>query len=133
MNFNSWQFLIFLPIVVLLYWILPKKFRWVMLLISSYIFYMCWNPWLIFLIVFTTAVSYISGLLMEKYDSKKVKKACMVVTVVSCIFGEFCHKSNQSQRAKRSRIFDESHSSHRHIILYFSDAVLRYRRLSREN
>ncbi len=85
MNFNSWQFLIFLPIVVLLYWILPKKFRWVMLLISSYIFYMCWNPWLIFLIVFTTAVSYISGLLMEKYDSKKVKKACMVVTVVSCL------------------------------------------------
>lgn len=85
MNFNSWQFLIFLPIVVLLYWILPKKFRWVMLLIASYIFYMCWNPWLIFLIIFTTGVSFIAGLLMEKYNSKKIKKACMIVTIVCCL------------------------------------------------
>lgn len=86
MNFNSWQFLIFLPLVVLLHWVLPKKFRWIMLLIASYIFYMCWNPWLICLIVFTTGVSYISGLLMEKYDSKKIKKACLIVTLV-CSLG----------------------------------------------
>ncbi len=85
MSFNSWQFLIFLPVVVLLYWVLPKKFRWVMLLIASYFFYMSWNPWLIFLIVFTTGVSFMSGLLMEMYDSKKVKKACMIVTVVCCL------------------------------------------------
>ncbi len=85
MNFNSWQFLIFLPIVVLLYWILPKKFRWVMLLLASYIFYMCWNPWLIFLILFTTIVSYVSGILMNKYDSKKVKKACLIITIASCL------------------------------------------------
>lgn len=85
MSFNSWQFLIFLPVVVLLYWVLPKKFRWVMLLIASYLFYMSWNPWLIFLIIFTTVVSYVSGLLMEKYNSKKVKKACMIVTVVCCL------------------------------------------------
>lgn len=85
MNFNSWQFLIFLPIVVLLYWILPKKFRWVMLFLASYIFYMCWNPWLIFLILFTTIVSYVSGILMNKYDSKKVKKACLIITIASCL------------------------------------------------
>ena len=35
MNFNSCQFLVFLPVVVGLYWLLPHKFRWVMLLITS--------------------------------------------------------------------------------------------------
>lgn len=85
MNFNSWQFLIFLPIVLLLYWLLPKKFRWIMLLAASYIFYMCWNPWLIFLIVFTTGVSFVSGLLMEKSKSKKIKKTCMAVTIICCL------------------------------------------------
>ncbi len=85
MSFNSWQFLVFLPIVVLLYFILPHRFRWVMLLIASYIFYMSWNPWLIFLITFTTGVSFLAGLLMELYKSKKVKKACLIVTLVCCI------------------------------------------------
>ncbi|MCH5161068.1 MAG: MBOAT family protein [Clostridiales bacterium] len=92
MSFNSWQFLIFLPVVVILHWVLPKKYRWVMLLLASYLFYMSWNPWLIFLIVFTTGVSFMSGLLMEMYDSKKVRKACMIVTVVCCLGVLFFYK-----------------------------------------
>ncbi len=85
MSFNSWQFLLFLPVVILLHWLLPQRWRWIMLLIASYLFYMSWNPWLIFLIVFTTVVSYVSGLLMEKYESKKVKKACLIVTLLCCL------------------------------------------------
>lgn len=71
--------------MVLLFYVLPKRFRWVMLLIASYIFYMSWNPWLIFLITFTTAISFMSGLLMEMYKSKKAKKACLIVTLVCCL------------------------------------------------
>lgn len=85
MSFNSISFLIFLPITVILYWVLPKRFRWIMLLIASYIFYMSWNFWLIFLILFTTGVSYTAGLLLEKYESKKIKKLCLIVTLVCCL------------------------------------------------
>lgn len=85
MTFNSVQFLIFLPIVILLYWVLPHRFRWMMLLVASYLFYMSWNPWLIFLIVFTTGVSYVSGLLMEKFNGRKIKVACLVVTLICCL------------------------------------------------
>ena len=43
MSFNSLEFLVFLPVVVLLYWLLPHKARWILLLVASYIFYMSWN------------------------------------------------------------------------------------------
>ncbi len=71
MVFNSLEFLIFLPIVLLLYFVLPHKTRWVMLLIASYYFYMSWNANLIFLILFTTLVSYVSGLLIEKEQKNR--------------------------------------------------------------
>lgn len=85
MSFNSVSFLIFLPVVVLLYWLLPQRFRWIMLLIASYIFYLSWNVWLIFLIVFTTAISYFAGIMLEKYESKKIRKLCLIITLVCCI------------------------------------------------
>ncbi len=86
MSFNSLTFLIFLPVVLLLYWLLPAKFRWIMLLIASYLFYMSWNVWLIFLIVFTTAVSYLSGILMEKYAGRTgIKRLLLVLTLVCCL------------------------------------------------
>ena len=43
MVFNSVGFLIFFPIVLLLYFALPKKLSWVMLLLASYYFYISWN------------------------------------------------------------------------------------------
>ena len=85
MSFNSVIFLGCLPFVLIAYWLLPKRFRWIMLLIVSYLFYMSWNAWLIFLILFTTLVSYFSGLLMEKFESKKIKLICLIVTLVCCL------------------------------------------------
>lgn len=85
MSFNSIYFLLCLPIVLLLYWILPHRFRWIMLLAVSYAFYMSWNAWLIFLILFTTIISYSSGLLMNKFNSKKVKIPCLVITLIGCL------------------------------------------------
>ena len=86
MSFNSVSFLIFLPIVLLLYWVLPARFRWIMLLIASYLFYMSWNFWLIFLILFTTGVSYLSGIFMEKYrDSVRIRKTLLIVTLICCL------------------------------------------------
>ena len=79
MLFNSAQFLIFFPIVTLIYFAIPKKIRNYWLLIISYYFYMCWNPKYILLLMASTLITYTSGLLMEnikgkKYDATKERK-----------------------------------------------------------
>ena len=66
MVFNSLDFLIFLPIVLLVYFVLPKKIRYMWLLFSSYYFYMCWNAKYALLIFFSTVATYISGIVIEK-------------------------------------------------------------------
>lgn len=85
MSFNSLVFLIFLPIVLVLYYIIPHKFRWIMLLIASYIFYAYWNFYLIFLIVTTTVVSYFAGIFIEKTKSQKIKNLLLIITLVVCL------------------------------------------------
>ena len=85
MVFNSFSFLIFFPIVVLLYRLLPKKLRWVMLLAASYYFYMSWQPDLIYLILFTTVVSYLCALGIEKTQKKGVKKLLLVTALISSL------------------------------------------------
>ena len=56
MNFNSLAFLIFLPVAVGGYWLLPFKFRKYWLLAASWFFYMYWNPLLILLLLASTIV-----------------------------------------------------------------------------
>lgn len=77
MDFNSYNFLIFFPLVVFIYFIIPTKIRYIWLLIASYFFYMCWNPKYALLIAFSTLITYFSGLLIDyenthpKYKSYK--------------------------------------------------------------
>lgn len=73
MLFNSLEFLIFLPIVFLLYWFVFKKRRWQNLLVvaASYVFYGWWDWRFLVLIVFTSLCSFASGLLLEKYEGKR--------------------------------------------------------------
>ena len=68
MLFNSVEFLIFFPIVCLLYFIIPHRFRYIFLLICSYFFYMCWNPQYALLILTSTAITYASGLLIDSAE-----------------------------------------------------------------
>ena len=83
MLFNSLSYAIFLPIIFILYWLLPHKYRWILLLIASYYFYMSWNAKYVFLIFFTTLISYISSLLIEKYQDKK--KLILFISIFICI------------------------------------------------
>lgn len=83
MNFNSGAFLLFLPLVVLLYWLLPHKLRWIWLLAASYFFYMYWYPWLIVLLLTTTLVSYGAALGMEKWPQRK--KPLLWLTLLVCL------------------------------------------------
>lgn len=61
MLFNSLNFLLFFPVVCILYWCLPNKFRNGFLLIASYYFYMCWEPVYALLIAFSTITTWLCG------------------------------------------------------------------------
>lgn len=69
MLFNSLNFLIFFPIVLFIYYIVPKKMKQFWLLAASYYFYMCWNAKYIVLMLFSTIITYVSGLIIEKIKS----------------------------------------------------------------
>ena len=84
MTFNSWEFLIFYPIVAALYFLLPKKLKWPMLLVASYYFYMFYQASLVVLIVFTTAVSFFMSRLIEKTEKQSSKKLYLAITLVAC-------------------------------------------------
>ncbi len=79
MLFNSWQYIVFLPIVFLGYYILPHKIRWVLLLLASYYFYMSWNADLVVLISTTTLSAYISAIQIEKSSNEKIKKVWLFI------------------------------------------------------
>jgi len=73
MVFNSFEFMIFLPIVFILYWFVFHGQQWKNLLIAvaSYIFYGWWDWRFLFLIALTSISSYISGLLLEFFEGKR--------------------------------------------------------------
>ena len=92
MTFNSWEFLLFYPIVLLLYFVLPAKMRWVMLLIASYFFYMCYQPELVVLIFATTLISWISARLMEKTEKTLLRRLYLAITLIVSLGVLFFYK-----------------------------------------
>jgi alginate O-acetyltransferase complex protein AlgI len=83
MLFNSFSYIIFLPAVCILHWVLPHRYRWMLLLAASYYFYMCWNPAYAVLILAATAVSYVSALFMEA-AGERAKKIMLFLAAVFC-------------------------------------------------
>lgn len=71
MSFLQFNFWLFLCILILAYYILPKKFQWVCLLIGSYVFYMSAGVKTVVYIVFTTFSVWIGGLVISKINEKK--------------------------------------------------------------
>lgn len=85
MLFNSFAFAIFLPIVFILYWALPHKYRWILILIASYYFYMSWNIKYVVLILFTTVISYGAARILENAKNQKEKKWILAGTTILCL------------------------------------------------
>lgn len=92
MTFNSVEFLIFYPIVALLYFILPRKLVWPMLLIASYYFYMCYQAELVVLILGTTFISWIASRIIHKSTKSSVRKLWITLTLVVCFGVLFFYK-----------------------------------------
>lgn len=73
MLFNSFEFLLFFPIVTILYFLLPHKLRWFHLLAASCIFYMYFVPVYILILFFTIIIDYIAGIVIENAQGAKRK------------------------------------------------------------
>jgi alginate O-acetyltransferase complex protein AlgI len=81
MLFNSIDFLIFFPIVTAVYFILPHKYRWMMLLAASCYFYMSFIPVYILILFFTIIVNYFTGILMADSSGKK-RKIFLIISIM---------------------------------------------------
>jgi len=82
MLFNSVAFLVFFPLVIGLYFVLPHRFRWVLLLVASYYFYMCWSLKYTGLILLSTVIDYYAGILMEKKKIQSERKKYLIISLV---------------------------------------------------
>lgn len=83
MLFNTPQYILFLPFVVLIYYVLPKKTRYIWLLAASYWFYMQWNPLYIILLFSCTLITYIGARLIEWGGAKSRRsQACFAVCII---------------------------------------------------
>ena len=82
MLFNSWQFAVFFVIVFFAYFALPHRFRWILLLIASYYFYISWNPELVVLISGVTLETYLAArLLSTPGRTQRARKWILAVSV----------------------------------------------------
>lgn len=84
MLFNSIEFLLFFPTVSILYYLFPYKFRWLLLLLASGLFYMAFIPIYVLILLFTIVIDYFAGLLIEQSQGKK-RKYFLILSLIANI------------------------------------------------
>lgn len=82
MLFNSLEFAIFFPVVVALYFLLPRSARTPLLLVASCIFYMAFIPVYILILAITIAIDYTAGLWLER-TTGKARRLLLVISIVA--------------------------------------------------
>lgn len=82
MLFNSFQYLLFLPLVCLLYFACPYRWRMHLLLLASYYFYMCWRWEYVLLIVVQTEINFLCAFKMEKAQNPAQKKGWLITALM---------------------------------------------------
>lgn len=85
MLFNSLEYLIFLPVIFFIYWVVNKKslqLQNILLLVSSYFFYACWDWRFLFLLMFSTVLDYFTGIKMHEAENRIHKKFWFWLSIV---------------------------------------------------
>lgn len=82
MLFNSFEFMIFLPFVVLVFFLLPPRHRWVFMLAASYVFYASYKVEYLILMLVTTVTIWYSGLRINSASTDRAKKAWLAFSLV---------------------------------------------------
>lgn len=78
MLFNSLDYLFFLPAVVLLYYLLPQRLRWILIFVSSCLFYMAFIPKYILVLFAIIGIDYSAAIWMEKLHGKARKRLLLI-------------------------------------------------------
>ncbi|MDD2970237.1 MAG: MBOAT family protein, partial [Lachnospiraceae bacterium] len=81
MNFISLEYLLISPIVCILFYSIPQKYRWVLLLCSSYFFYLYWNQWSVMLLFGMTMLTFWTGRKITKSNGK----GWVILSVIICV------------------------------------------------
>ncbi|HOD52534.1 MAG TPA: MBOAT family O-acyltransferase, partial [Candidatus Hydrogenedentes bacterium] len=82
MLFNSLQFVVFFPIVVMVYFALPFRFRWAFLLAASYYFYGCWRANYLVLLFASTILDYVAGLGIGSTNNPRVRTLFLLMSLI---------------------------------------------------
>lgn len=86
MLFTSIEFFIFLPLVLIGYYAINQKYRWIFLLGASYVFYAGWKLSYLGLIFFSTVVDYTISNLIHKTEEPKKRKRLLIISLISNFF-----------------------------------------------
>lgn len=83
MLFNSLSYLLFLPLVVLAYWLAPQAFRLPLLLVASYTFYMSWKPEYGLLLLGLTLLNYLAGFVVRRDGASKKSNRLFFISAIA--------------------------------------------------
>ena len=107
MSFNSLSFVLFFTAVLVLYFSIPHRFRWILLLAASYYFYMCWKIEYVVLILAATLVNYLCGLQMGRTADRGKRKKYLVLSLVSSLALLFAFKYFNFFNESVRQLFDK--------------------------
>src|SRR4051812_18075861 len=84
MLFNSLHFLLFLPIVVFLYYVLQHRYRWILIFVASCYFYMAFIPKYILILFIIIIIDYVSAIAIENSEGRR-RKSYLILSLCSNI------------------------------------------------
>jgi alginate O-acetyltransferase complex protein AlgI len=85
MLFNSLDYILFLIVFTISFFLARAKYRWILLLAASYFFYMCWKWEFIFLIIFSTLVDFFCGIKMSQAETLSQRKIFLFISLIANI------------------------------------------------
>lgn len=90
MLFTNISFLYyFLPVLIIIYFIMPKKFKNIILFLASMIFYFYGEPKYILLMILEILIAYIGGILIKKYKNKKMLFGIIIIHIIFLCFFKY--------------------------------------------
>ncbi|HQQ96786.1 MAG TPA: MBOAT family O-acyltransferase [Cyclobacteriaceae bacterium] len=81
MLFNSFEFAVFFPVVTGLFFLLPHRYRWALLLAASCFFYMFFRPVYILILLLTIVIDYYAGIWISKEPDKRKRKYLLLLSI----------------------------------------------------
>ena len=92
MLFNSFSFLAFFAVLVIIYYAIPHRFRWGLLLLASLVNYAAFRVVYVWLLLGITLVGYVAAIAIERTEERRRRKALLVSSVVVVLGALFANK-----------------------------------------